>query len=1048
MKGDFTAIRRWPFKHYTSVRMQQGRVQLDTDWNDQVELQNHLDRSETVDVIGSAGGPKGPDGGFRIDRTPDGKDLTISPGRFWADGLLCELSGGASYLDQPDLPAPPFVTSGALTLPDGTYLAYLDVWERLVTVLEDPDIREPALRGADTTTRTQVVWQLKLLPVADPNGTGTCDTAFPEWPPAAPAGKVSARATVPSTGTDRCTVEATGGYRRLENQLYRVEIHAGGTRASGATFKWSRENGSVVASWTQLTGDVLGVSSPGRDRVLGFAVGDWVELTDDDRERTQKPGVLVKLSQVADTALTIDPTTFDPPGTVLSYGDFRSNPKVRRWEADLPSAASAARPLLPNPAGDGFIDLEDGVQVKFEDGDYRTGDYWVVPARTVLGDVIWPVDPVTKLPVPEPPLGVEHHYARLAVIRKAGANLNVTSCYPQFPPLTDIAASDVSFDNTSCSFSPAATTVQEAIDDLCRRSGGGCHLVVAAGTDLQAFFDGLAQQNLTSVAVCLTVGTWNLDKAVLVKLSGDVVVKGSGPATRLVAAKSETALEFLGCSSAAVSDLFVQTGVTGTKAIDPASQHLNGSLQFQGCGAVTVERVGAQCGAGIERAAACIAVRPDPARPAPTRVRLRSCDLSVGHRQVGILLVNASRAQVEDNAISVLPRPGNLGVLNGLRQNKAYRAMLRKRLFSGVTVAADSAAARVKAAQRAGAGTLALSLGGHLVTLQTQGPVLGALRDTITSVATKLGAPTEIVDLGAIATQIRVLRAAPGAAPAPHVAPAPPGGAAPAPGVAVPPAGPAAPSPTGGAPAPGTGVAVPPGGVTRLDPAVLKSLESFAGARMPADNVLKAMRNVVTSRVIRQRIHQIAKEVLLASGGANFKNWFGSLVAGSPASAYQGITVVGTQADEVRLKDNTISGVLQGIHVAVSQPGTQRLQGGNLWIEDNTIQVIQPQDFKGERHGIFVGNFQSLVIQGNHLSLQRLGINDAIDGIRIYGLLGPRVVVENNFIDQFTRSIWVHPLNPADAPHALWLVSRNACSHASVTVVPENGVQTGDLNIG
>src|SRR6478609_2781933 len=89
MKGDFTGIRRWPAKHYASVRMQQGRVQLDSDWNDQIEIQEHLDRSQALDVIGPAGGPKGENGGFRVELKPDGTDLTISPGRFWLGGLLC-----------------------------------------------------------------------------------------------------------------------------------------------------------------------------------------------------------------------------------------------------------------------------------------------------------------------------------------------------------------------------------------------------------------------------------------------------------------------------------------------------------------------------------------------------------------------------------------------------------------------------------------------------------------------------------------------------------------------------------------------------------------------------------------------------------------------------------------------------------------------------------------------------------------------------------------------------------------------------------------------
>jgi hypothetical protein len=470
MKGDYSTLRRWPAKHYSSVRTQQGRVQLDSDWHDQIEIQQHLDRTEAIDVIGPAGGPKGAAGGFRIGKNADGTDLSISRGHFWVGGLLCELESDASYLSQPDLPAPPFATDGALDLPDGSYVVYLDAWERHVTALEDRELLEPALRGVDTTTRTRVIAQVKLLQVTEEGGGGGCDSVFPEWEALvqAPTGALTARAVLNAEAADRCSVETSGGYRRLENQLYRVEIHAGGDRDT-ASFKWSRENGSVVTGWVGLSGNVLSVATAGRDGVLGFAAGDWIELSDDERELTGLPGVLVRLSHVDGTELTIDAGTFDPPATVLALGDFKTNPKVRRWEISSPNATSAAGALLPTPAGDGFIELEDGVQVKFEAGSYPAGAYWVVPARTVVGDVLWPRDAVTKQPLPQPAHGIRHHYARLALVRKAGASLEVTSCYPQFPPLTALTASDVAFDNGNCAFNPSATTVQQALDWLCQQ---------------------------------------------------------------------------------------------------------------------------------------------------------------------------------------------------------------------------------------------------------------------------------------------------------------------------------------------------------------------------------------------------------------------------------------------------------------------------------------------------------------------------------------------------------------------------------------------------
>src|SRR5262249_59688770 len=44
-------------KHFSSVRMQQGRVQLDADWNEQQDIVAHRVRTESADTIGASGGP-------------------------------------------------------------------------------------------------------------------------------------------------------------------------------------------------------------------------------------------------------------------------------------------------------------------------------------------------------------------------------------------------------------------------------------------------------------------------------------------------------------------------------------------------------------------------------------------------------------------------------------------------------------------------------------------------------------------------------------------------------------------------------------------------------------------------------------------------------------------------------------------------------------------------------------------------------------------------------------------------------------------------------
>jgi hypothetical protein len=57
MKGDFSRPTFDPARHYAGVRMQQGRVQLDADWNEQGDITRHRTETETRDAVGRCGGP-------------------------------------------------------------------------------------------------------------------------------------------------------------------------------------------------------------------------------------------------------------------------------------------------------------------------------------------------------------------------------------------------------------------------------------------------------------------------------------------------------------------------------------------------------------------------------------------------------------------------------------------------------------------------------------------------------------------------------------------------------------------------------------------------------------------------------------------------------------------------------------------------------------------------------------------------------------------------------------------------------------------------------
>lgn len=479
MKGDFSRIRFEAANRFSRVLMQQGRVTLDADTNEQTEILLHYVRTLAHDLIGDFGGPI-EDGGFTL-AVVDG-DLSIGAGRYYVHGILCECDG-CPYSDQPDYKAPDdtggeggdallaFLKSTSQS--DERFFVYLDVWERHVTFVEDPRLREVALGGPDTCTRTRVTWQVRARTLEDilaalndrlkalqkqieaagddaarvavltarsqrvKDAIAALEGDAPEehcaapleaWPDVEGAG-MTARLQKAVQSKTPCIISPDARYRGAENQLYRVEIHHGGT-ADQATFKWSRDNGSVMTAWLSEDGNELHVAE-GR----GFCANAWVELSDDATDLRGEPGVLVRLKKVHDDVLTID----DADVGKFAFAPDR-HPKVRCWD-ETGDGLSNGIPLLVQGAS-AWITLEDGIQVEFAaDGEYVSGDYWLIPARVANGangGIDWADGAQVA------PRRAHHHYAPLGFVGWSTANgdaaIEATSCVCTLRPLTPCQA--------------------------------------------------------------------------------------------------------------------------------------------------------------------------------------------------------------------------------------------------------------------------------------------------------------------------------------------------------------------------------------------------------------------------------------------------------------------------------------------------------------------------------------------------------------------------------------------------------------------------------
>jgi hypothetical protein len=475
MKGDFTRDTFDARKHYTRVLMQQGRVQLDADWNEQISSLLHYMRTLAADLIGPYGGPEN-DLGFGISSNPElSNDFFIGAGHYYVDGIMCEITPEQmrpeSGTGKTDIKLPTLILDGrelavhdwieisdqpgtwyqaqvdsinaegrTIKLKNGKTENQIQAIRRLTSYKQQLDYPREELRSAINYLVYLDVWERHVTQLEDDhirevalNGVDTTTRAkVMQQVRVVPSDEVDnveklislsdarmrARLRPEDPSSDPCIVAPASKYRSAENQLYRVEIHRGDKDSSGNpqdwTFKWSRDNGSVAAIQLGKRDDGNFIVNSTR----GFLAGQWVEVIRENDELSGQPGTLYKLASLDADTLSLDPDPGSDPNSMW---------KFRRWDQKKVGDTEILEGAVKGKPGT-WLDLENGIQVYFEEGGtYRPGDYWLIPARVTTGKIEWPLelDPQGDIRRDSngngisqalPPHGIYHHYAPLALL--------------------------------------------------------------------------------------------------------------------------------------------------------------------------------------------------------------------------------------------------------------------------------------------------------------------------------------------------------------------------------------------------------------------------------------------------------------------------------------------------------------------------------------------------------------------------------------------------------------------------------------------------------
>ncbi|MCI0808354.1 MAG: right-handed parallel beta-helix repeat-containing protein [Chloroflexi bacterium] len=440
-------------KRYISVQMQQGRVFLDADWNENERIADDARRKAILDIVGGQGSP---DGGYRISGvTGAGQDLDfrIEPGTYYLGGTRLDLDQPESFRAQTDwLDQPPGGIDPEHRRID---VVYLETWQQSVTAVEDSELLEVALGGPDTSTRIRNMSRVRVLRnVNNPDCADAWKAASERFAKAGrgqlnAGGELVTDAELTVTidpgvvGSDPCDPETTGGYLGAENQAIRVQI------VSPNTFTWGFDNGSALYR-VSLSADrtkITFITEP-RDQAHWPLAGDTVELLPWSALLPNGEKVAEHQGHLSRLASSFNPdvrevTMTDPPAAGFGQ-EWQARPDaallgeeyfyLRVWHRGTDRTGA---PAISFTAGTPVELGHTGLSITLDGSAFRPGDYWTIAARPNSPSEVMPWQLLTGAS----PIGPKFFVAPLALIqwRRRGRNFVpqiISDCRARFLPLT------------------------------------------------------------------------------------------------------------------------------------------------------------------------------------------------------------------------------------------------------------------------------------------------------------------------------------------------------------------------------------------------------------------------------------------------------------------------------------------------------------------------------------------------------------------------------------------------------------------------------------
>jgi hypothetical protein len=186
---------------------------------------------------------------------------------------------------------------------------------------------------------------------------------------------------------------------------------------------------------------------------------------------------------------------------------------------------------------------------------------------------------------------------------------------------------------------------------------------------------------------------------------------------------------------------------------------------------------------------------------------------------------------------------------------------------------------------------------------------------------------------------------------------------------------------------------------------------------------------------LHREMRRVVDRTILGEAGirvsSRLRRYLDRLKRDNPSVASRGIVVAGRVARDVRIVNNTLAGVMQGVRVGVSHRDAgpdDHDYVERLLVAGNTIDVTLSVVAERERYGVFGGNCRSVTVQDNRIRVHRHtgARNMHVEAVRLYGFYGPLVMVRQNHVSGFDVGYYFNYLDdPGALPPHVWLIADN-----------------------